>query len=91
MQSISGQSSSSSLPSSELAYPVIHKERYVQKATLTPKESNRHLTKPKSNKDTPYRAELDKLAKAWTEMVVGFLIERNSPVPLSSSQGKINV
>lgn len=91
MQALTGQSSTLSLPSLGLACPVIHKVRCEKKVTLTHKEQIHPLTTPKSNNDTPHGSELDRLAKAWTEMVVGFLTERNSPVPLSVLEGKIDI
>lgn len=95
MQALTGQSSIPSISHSGLACPVVHKERCQIKSTITQKESNSTKPATQTNNNTPHGAELDKLAKAWCELVLGFMQETNlstsSQVPLHSSQGKIDI
>lgn len=82
------QSSNTSLPYSGLACPKKHKVRYESKSSNTTNQASPSCPLPIS-KDTdprPQADEINRLAKTWCSVVLGFIQERNR---LTQIQGAI--
>jgi len=69
----------------EVATALIHKERYGEKSNNSIKQTQLTCPLPKSKDTRPphIKEEMNKLAKAWCELLLGQIQEvRNQPVPL---------
>lgn len=96
MPTQAGQSSIQPPPPSGLACPKKHKVRCENKSSNTTNQASPScgVTFSKDSTPIPQVDEINRLAKAWCELVFGFIEERNrtnSSVPFSPLQGKIDI
>lgn len=96
MQTHTGQSSTQPLTPSGLTCSKKHKVRCENKSVHTPNQASPSCPLPISNNAVPHLEtdEINRLAKAWCGLILGFIQERNrvnSSVPFSPLQGKIDI